>query len=504
MGRKGKRSSLLAYFCDNSAQPRPLNSDTGQGTSMGREASLVHALVIIFLEYFAWGLLTVPVINVLAETFPTNKFLMNGLILGLKGLLSFLCSPLIGALSDVCGRKRFLLLTVFGTCMPIPCLKISPWWYFTLFTLSGFFSVTFTVILAFVADITDKHDRTTACGLVSATFAASLVTSPALGAWISRRYSDDTVVMLATIIWILDMLFILCVVPESLRSKNPNGGMSIEQVTWQNADPCLILRYISEDRTVFRLTAIVFLSYLPEAGQFSCFFVYLKLVVGFTPEAVAAFIGFVGILSVIAQTGILLLVTKSFGPKHAISIGLIFQFIQLVWYGVGSQHWMMWAAGFLAALSQMSYPSFCAFVSLQTDRELQGTVQGILSGIRGLCQGVGPAIFGLIFYEFGMDLSLDNENTGHIGVGPQFPVPNIRMQPFDKVITPTRNVTSQEKIAIRDQAIVPGPPFLLGATLVFIALLLNMSLPVGKKIFRRHHSISSKHMDTTLLMEDKE
>nr|CAD2192364.1 unnamed protein product [Meloidogyne enterolobii] len=94
------------------------------------------------------------------------------------GILSFISSPLVGALSDVCGRKPFLLLTVFFTCMPIPCLKISPWWYFTLFTFSGLFSVTFSVVLAYVADITEPNERTTACGLVSATFAASLVTSP--------------------------------------------------------------------------------------------------------------------------------------------------------------------------------------------------------------------------------------------------------------------------------------------------------------------------------------
>lgn len=48
---------------------------------------------------------------------------------------------------------------------------------------------------------------------------------------------------------------------------------------------------------------------------------------------------------------------------------------------------MMWAAGFLAALSQIVYPSISAFVSLQTDRDKQGTVQGVLTGIRGLCQG---------------------------------------------------------------------------------------------------------------------
>lgn len=46
---------------------------------------------------------------------------------------------------------------------------------------------------------------------------------------------------------------------------------------------------------------------------------------------------------------------------------------------------------------------------------------------------------------FNMDLSADEESTGHIGVGSQFPVPNIRLQPFDnknRVIAPTRNLSS--------------------------------------------------------------
>lgn len=34
-----------------------------------REAQLVHALILIFLEYFSWGLLTVPVINVRLKNF---------------------------------------------------------------------------------------------------------------------------------------------------------------------------------------------------------------------------------------------------------------------------------------------------------------------------------------------------------------------------------------------------------------------------------------------------
>jgi len=46
----------------------------------------------------------------------------------LQGLLSFLSAPLIGALSDVWGRKFFLLITVFFTCAPIPLMTINTWW----------------------------------------------------------------------------------------------------------------------------------------------------------------------------------------------------------------------------------------------------------------------------------------------------------------------------------------------------------------------------------------
>ena len=122
-----------------------------------------------------------PMITVLNESFPEHTFLMNGIIVGIKGFLSFLSAPLVGALSDHWGRKPFLLITVFFTCAPIPLMKLNSWWYFATISISGAFAVTFSVVFAYVADVTEEADRSAAYGLVSATFAASLVTSPALG-----------------------------------------------------------------------------------------------------------------------------------------------------------------------------------------------------------------------------------------------------------------------------------------------------------------------------------
>lgn len=78
---------------------------------------------------------------------------------------------------------------------------------------------------------------------VSATFAASLVTSPAIGAYLSAWYGDNLVVLLATLIALADICFILLAVPESLPDKmrlNTWGA----PISWEQADPFAVSWYI--------------------------------------------------------------------------------------------------------------------------------------------------------------------------------------------------------------------------------------------------------------------
>lgn len=42
-----------------------------------------------------------------------------------------------------------------------------------------------------------------------------------------------------------------------------------------------------------------------------------------------------------------------------------------------------------------------------------GVVQGMVTGMRGLCNGLGPAMFGVIFYLFHVDLNEDNVGPTH-------------------------------------------------------------------------------------------
>uniref|UniRef100_A0AAX7TWA1 Major facilitator superfamily (MFS) profile domain-containing protein n=1 Tax=Astatotilapia calliptera TaxID=8154 RepID=A0AAX7TWA1_ASTCA len=409
--------------------------------------SVYHAVVVIFLEFFSWGLLTTPMLTVLHETFPQHTFLMNGLIQGVKGLLSFMSAPLIGALSDVWGRRSFLLVTVFFTCAPIPLMRLSPWWYFAMISMSGAFSVTFSVIFAYVADVTDERERSTAYGLVSATFAASLVTSPAIGAYLSAWYGDNLVVLVATLIALADICFILLAVPESLPDKMRLSSWGTP-ISWEQADPFASLRKVGQDSTVLLICITVFLSYLPEAGQYSSFFLYLRQVINFSSTTLAVFIGVVGILSIVAQTLFLTLLMRTLGTKNTVLLGLGFQILQLAWYGFGSEPWMMWAAGAVAAMSSITFPAVSALVSQSADPDKQGVVQGMITGIRGLCNGLGPALYGFIFFLFNVEFNSMDPIQGDYNIDPL---------PLDTLI--------------------PGPPFLLGACTVVIAFLVALFIP---------------------------
>ena len=50
-------------------------------------------------------------------------------------------------------------------------------WYFAVISISGIFAVTFSVVFAYVADVTTEEDRSAAYGLVSASSLASLCIS---------------------------------------------------------------------------------------------------------------------------------------------------------------------------------------------------------------------------------------------------------------------------------------------------------------------------------------
>lgn len=87
------------------------------------------------------------------------------------------------------------------------------------------------------------QDRGWECAFpqVSATFAASLVSSPAIGAYLSASYGDSLVVLVATVVAVLDICFILLAVPESLPEKMRPLSWGAK-ISWKQADPFAVIK----------------------------------------------------------------------------------------------------------------------------------------------------------------------------------------------------------------------------------------------------------------------
>ncbi|KAG2466944.1 MF14B protein, partial [Polypterus senegalus] len=84
--------------------------------------------------------------------------------------------------------------------------------------------------------------------------------------------------------------------------------------------------------------------------------------------------------------------------------------------------------------------------------EPAGVVQGMITGIRGLCNGLGPALYGFIFFLFHVEL---NEI-----------VPDQHTDKTTAMLDPSD-----------ESSIIPGPPFLFGACAVLLAFLVALFIP---------------------------
>ena len=264
-------------------------------------------------------------------------------------------------------------------------------------------------------------------------------------------------------------------------------------------DPFTSLSKIWKDKTVLVISLVTFLSYLPEAGQSTCFFVYLTLVLGFSKMNVAIFICYVGLVSAISQTLVLSKMIEKIGPKYSIMVGLVSQLVQLVCYGVTTDLVTVWVSGLGVALSSITYAAVSAYASLITDKDkqveypppqpgvvltrgcVQGAVQGTLMGVRGLCNGLGPAAFGLMWHFFGINI-IGSEvglqgglaNITEIHLGGNYSDLNINNHQTEDIF----NVTEIYHIPEKSEALLnmPGLPFLISSFSVILALILSVCL----------------------------
>lgn len=175
-------------------------------------------------------------------------------------------------------------------------------------------------------------------------------------------------------------------------------------------------------------------------------------------------------------------------------IGLFMQGTQLLLLSLGHSFWLMWITGIIASLSSITYPAISAYISTYADSDKQGLVQGLVTGVRSLCGGIGPALFGVLFNFFDVDMYEEikanpyNPNTAGNPLQPSIfsPIVDKTQILYNPSKLPGGAVQSQPKPSYRDtERFIVGPPFLFGAILVVLATIVATFIPDSILSYRR-------------------
>ena len=144
-------------------------------------AALAFIFVTAVLDIVAMGII-IPVLPVLIEDFVGSNAragIINGVFVALWAGMQFLCSPIIGSLSDQYGRRPVILISCAGLSLDYMLMALAPdlWWLALGRIIAGITSSSFTTVYAYMADITAPEKRARAFGLIW----------PPRGAWWNGR-----------------------------------------------------------------------------------------------------------------------------------------------------------------------------------------------------------------------------------------------------------------------------------------------------------------------------
>src|SRR5882724_4046863 len=140
-----------------------------------RQAAVIFILVNVTLDVLAMGLI-IPVLQKLALDFLGGKMTdaanWNGWFTLVFALMQFVCSPLLGVLSDRFGRRPVILLSNLGLGLDYVVMALAPTigWLFLGRIISGITTSSIPTAMAYITDVTPKEKRAGAFGMIGIAF----------------------------------------------------------------------------------------------------------------------------------------------------------------------------------------------------------------------------------------------------------------------------------------------------------------------------------------------
>lgn len=365
-----------------------MTSEDGSRRAMGM------ILVTALLDVMAMGIV-MPVLPALVAEI-TGSLREASLWTGVLGTtwaaMQFLCSPVMGGLSDSFGRRSVLLVSTAGLAADWVLMALAPdlWWLVIGRILGGATSATGAVLFAYATDISVPAERTRSFGLIGAAMSAGFIIGPALGG-VLGAISPRLPFWTAAVLSVAAFLYGLLVLPESL----PRARRA--PFRWRAASPVGAFRLLGSDGELAGLAFGLFL--IGTAGRIftSVYVLYAAHRYGMNIEQTGLLLAAAGVLDLVMQGVLAGPAVRRLGERGTVLLGLTGRTAGMLAMGLAPGGWLFALALLPSSMWGLAEPPLRSLMSARVSEDAQGQVQGASHCVASISGIVGPILFGLIY-----------------------------------------------------------------------------------------------------------
>ena len=356
---------------------------------MSRRPAIAFILVTLLIDVMGFGLL-LPVLPALVGEFTASRDAQTywyGAMIVTFGLTQFVCSPLLGAISDRFGRRPVLLGSIagLGSMFLLSALATSLTGLLLARVLGGALAANFAVANAYVADLTAPENRARSFGLVGAAFGIGYIVGPMVGGLlggIDIRLPFYAAACLSG----LNFLYGLLLVPESLPPERR------KPIQLRRANPVASLYGLARLRAVGALVAVIALANLSQFILYSTWVLFTNFRFDWGPRETGLSLFVVGVMAALVQGGLLGRLMKTLGERRLVLAGLASGTLAYAAYGLTTVGWVMYVIIVFNLLAFAIGPALNAIVSKAADPAEQGLAMGSLTSLSALMAVLAPFI----------------------------------------------------------------------------------------------------------------
>ncbi|XP_055329466.1 major facilitator superfamily domain-containing protein 10-like [Paramacrobiotus metropolitanus] len=347
-----------------------------------------------------------------------SSVLYGGILGSLFSLLQFLASPLVGALSDVYGRKPLLLLTTSGIAVSYLIWALSS--SFTMFIVArivmGLSKGNIGLGTAVVTDVSTVQTRGKGMALVGVAFSVGFIVGPMIGALFSSYAQRNNLslfyiyaALFALVLEVADLLVVWFALPETLpKHKRAKSLIHNLKEAVYLIDPRHLFNFTAvkdlsnADRVWIRkigLTNFLFLFFFSGLEFTLTFLTHTRF--NYTSMQQGRLFLFVGIIMILVQGGFVRRL-KPGSEKRTALMGLALVVPAFVIIGIANSQGVMYFGLCLYSFgSSTVVPCLMTMISKYGRDDQKGTIMGIFRSLGAFARATGVLPASVLYWILG-------------------------------------------------------------------------------------------------------